>query len=126
MFERYTFIIPVFIVWFFIYFIPIIITFFTPYGLKGKPFFNRSFLMKFVSVSLFLFALMIIFSGILQLLGVSKIILEKPSGYWHALTGFIFLLAALNHILIHIKDIFRYIFKPKPKQKTESDSDSAQ
>lgn len=116
--EKYPFILPILIVWFVGFFIPIIIVFYTSFGLKNKPVLNRKFTMRCVSITLFLVAIMILISGILQLFGKSGIYFGKPSEYWHALVGFLFILAALNHIAIHIKDIYRYIFERKPKQPT--------
>ncbi|MDP2685071.1 MAG: hypothetical protein Q8P20_08625 [bacterium] len=116
MLDRYPFIIPIFIVWLIGFFIPIILVFYTKTGLKNIKFFNRGFLVKFTSVTLFFVFILIMLSGFLQLLGENKIFFNKSDNYWHALVGYLFILTALNHIVIHIKDIYRYIFKSRKKK----------
>jgi len=113
--ERYPFILPIFITWLIIFFIPIIVVFYTKVGLNNLPILNRKFVLRLVSITLFLFVIIMMFSGLMQLMGSYKVIFEKSTGYWHALIGFLMLLAALNHVVIHVKDIYRYIFKSKPK-----------
>lgn len=118
MIDKYPFIIPILSIWVIFFPVPIILVFYTKLGLQNIKFFNRGFLMKFISVTLFFVFLLILLSGILQLVGENIIIFNKSDNYWHALIGFLFLLAALNHIIIHIKDIYRYIFKSR-KNKIE-------
>lgn len=105
---------PVFMVWLAGFFIPLIIVFYTPFGLKGKKILNRSFAMKCVSITLFTVVVVLILSGVLQLFGIYYNFFGKATTYWHALIGYLFILAALDHLVIHVKDIYRYLKKRKP------------
>ncbi|MFA5134573.1 MAG: hypothetical protein WC505_02180 [Patescibacteria group bacterium] len=117
MLNRYPFILPIFVVWFVVFFIPLAMIFYTKFGLQRHPILNRTFSMRCVSMTLFIFILLMLMSGLLQLAGEQKVIFSRSTGYWHALVGFLLLLAALDHIVIHIRDIYRYIVKPKPKKQ---------
>lgn len=122
MFDRYPFILPIFLAWLILP-ILIILVFYTKFGLKKRPILNRIFLMRFSSILLFFVALAIILSGVLQLMGTYKVIGGKGSGYWHALIGYMFLLSSTDHIIIHLKDIYRYIFKRKPKREDHGEEE---
>ena len=113
MFDLYPFIIPIFIIWVFVFLIPIIMVFHTKLGIRGYKFFNRTTFMKFVNMTVLLFFLIILGSGLWQLTGEYKLIFGKSDNYWHAMGGFIFLLVSLNHVIIYFKSVYRYFFKPK-------------
>ena len=119
MLEKYSFILPIFFVWLVFIFIPVVLVFYTSLGLRHLPVLNRTFMRRLVSITLFVVAIAIIFFGLLQLLGVIYEFAGKPSVYWHALIGYLLILTALNHMAIHIKDIYRYVFKRRPKQEVQ-------
>jgi len=120
MIDRYPFIIPILSIWVIFFPVPIILVFYTKLGLKNIKFFNRGFLIKFISVILFFVFILIMLSGILQLFGEDIIVFNRSDNYWHALIGFLFLLAAFNHVIFHIKDIYRYIFKLRERKIEET------
>lgn len=115
MFEKYPFIVPLFFIWLILWILTVVV-FYTSFGLQQRPILNRVFLKRFASITLFIVFLMLMVSGLLQLAGFSTEIGGKPSRYWHALDGYLFILLALNHITIHLKDLYRYIFKRKVKE----------
>ncbi|MDP3964280.1 MAG: hypothetical protein Q8Q20_01290 [bacterium] len=108
MFDDYPFVQPIAIVWFVLFMITVWVSY-TAFGLKQRPILNRKFIMRFSSSALLIATLFIIISGILQLLGESFRIFGRSSLYYHTLFGTIFIAAALNHITIHLRDLWRYL-----------------
>ncbi len=118
MLEQYPFVIPVSIGWLLVFVLPIYLVFYTSCGKTRRPICNRNFIMRCVSITLFMMAVVLFISGILQMFGFELRAANQTAGYWHSFIGFIFILAALNHIIIHIRDIKRYIMDRR-KQKIE-------
>ncbi len=118
MFDRYPYVLPLFFVWLPIW-ILVVLVFYTSFGQKNYRVLNRGFLMKFFSIVLLIIAIAIMTSGILRLAAINFQVLGRDSTFWHALLGYIFILAAANHITIHLKDIWRYLFKRPPKTSSK-------
>lgn len=115
--EKYPFIIPLLIIWA-VFFIAIVLVFYTKLGLRNWPILNRKFLMRSTALVLLLSFLGIFGSGIAQIfgIGIGAEVAGQPFVYWHAMMGYIFLLVASLHLTYHIKDIYRYIFKNRSKR----------
>jgi len=122
MYDKYPFLIPLFIIWCPIFVLTLLI-FYTPLGLKRWPVLNRIFWMRTLSIIMFLSAIGLFISASQQILGIKKIIANQPLSYWHALLGTVFIVLASNHLAIHAKDIYRYIFRPKPKTPPVNQAD---
>ena len=116
MLDTYPFILPVVISWFVLLALPIWMVFYTSWGAKQRPILNRVFVMRCVSITLFVMAVVLMVSGLLQMAGLEIAGSAGSAGYWHALIGLLFILAAIDHIIIHIRDIIRYI-TPRRKVK---------
>ena len=67
--EKYPFIIPLLIIWA-VFFIAIVLVFYTKLGLRNWPILNRKFLMRFTALVLFLSFMGIFGSGMAQIFGI--------------------------------------------------------
>ena len=67
--EKYPFIIPLLIIWA-VFFIAIVLVFYTKLGLRNWPILNRKFLMRFTALVLPLSFMGIFGSGMAQIFGI--------------------------------------------------------
>ena len=67
--EKYPFIIPLLIIWA-VFFIAIVLVFYTKLGLRHWPILNRKFFMRFTALVLFLSFMGIFGSGMAQIFGI--------------------------------------------------------
>lgn len=114
MFDAYPFILPMLIIWVPLFALTVAI-FHTRWGVSSRPVLNRVAYKKILSIILLCVALTIMASGIVQLAGSFFIVAGKPLKYWHALAGFTFVLIALLHLTVHVRDLWFYVFPRKQK-----------
>jgi hypothetical protein len=111
-FDRYPFIIPVTILWIFIY---------CGYALARKlwpKIFMRLGLLRMTSFIMLISFLGVGIGGLNMLFnGIGGTTFGISNSVWHAFFGYVFILMAFSHIIIHRRDLWGYLKKAVMKKK---------
>jgi hypothetical protein len=111
-FDQYPFIIPVTILWLLIY---------CCHALARKLWpktFMRLGLLRMTSFSMFISFLGVAFGGLFMLFnGIGGTTFGISNSSWHAFFGYVFILMAISHIVIHRRDLWGYLKKALMKKK---------
>jgi len=110
-FDRYPFIIPVTILWIFIY---------CGHALARKRWpkiFTRFGLLRMTSLMMFISFLGVGIGGLNMLFnGIGGTTFGISNSVWHAFFGYVFILMAFSHIIIHRRDLWGYLKKAVMKK----------